>query len=308
MESNFTKAAERMPIVERLNVVLSSIQNQEKEFNFDYWTSILKGNDLYLKNRDHKFLPYFGAMHEFSQLEISGTINYLIKNEFVIVSNPSIGILQVSTKGEEFIAGKLKMYQVKEQELKLKRGDFTLMKALKEERKLLAKEFKVQLHKICSNFIINQLAWLKPTTRAEITEIEGTEKYEVEYYWDRLLKVINNFIETKNERYLPENLSKLETYQETKRLFLEGMSVSEIAIAKSIQENTVFNYLITLHEAKEIDFIPYIQKTIPAKILDKGVVYFKTMTEKRLKIAHELLKLDYDVLKMCRLVAMSNAA
>ena len=84
-------------------------------------------------------------------------------------------------------------------------------------------------------------------------------------------------------------------------LFEKGFTVEQIASQHELKTGTIQHYLLTLHQAGEIDLIPWIKDQLSTEELEKGSRYFQQHENPKLSQAFADLGLDYDTLRLCRL-------
>jgi hypothetical protein len=130
-----------------------------------------------------------------------------------------------------------------------------LYNLLNEMRKRIGKEKEIPLFMIFSNEVIRNLCEALPGNRDALLNVKGFGKAKVAQYGDDVLEIIrdycddnniepNNTVEKKRIRK-PENndSSKVNTADETFRLFREGKTVIEIAELRSLAIDTIEGHL-----------------------------------------------------------------
>ena len=103
----------------------------------------------------------------------------------------------------------------------------------------------------------------EPTTEAEFLQISGVGKAKLEKYAADFLKVINTHIAK------PKPQKKSKTFEETRKLIEEGLSLEEIAEARNLTLGSIHNHIIKLHEeGMEFDFYQFITPQEVEQIAD----------------------------------------
>ena len=283
--------------------VLKTLLLLGKPFGMSYLTSVLKGDEeVSWMREEHKTLETFGCLNEHTTGYIKNMISIMIDFEMIGPGNAYSTVIKITKKGEDFLENPS---QLKVHSARLKPAKFESLLAFRlgTLRKNFAEKEKKPGYQIFSDFTLNRLVRLKPLTVKELREIPGIGLFKAEKYGSAILDSISRTLEARKESALQRNLQtvKSPTYQQTRELFIAGNSPAEIAKAKGISESTIKSYLEKLHLAGEINLKPWIEENIDNKALYKGAEYFKQVEHPRMKEAYEVLGLDYDILRMCKL-------
>lgn len=138
-------------------------------------------------------------------------------------------------------------------ERKPKKPKGTLFEKLRELRNELARDENVPAYIIFSDASLKDMENQEPTTAAEFLEISGVGQAKLEKYAADFLKVINAHIAK------PKSQKKSKTFEETRKLIEEGLSLEEIAEARNLTLGSIYNHVIKLHEeGMEFDFYQFI--------------------------------------------------
>jgi ATP-dependent DNA helicase RecQ len=130
-----------------------------------------------------------------------------------------------------------------------------LIKRLKEWRSELARQKQVPAYVIFSDKVFENIAHSKPTTSADLLNVEGIGKVKMEQYGKDILAIIQGFLTSQD---ITKNV-KGQTYLETLQYYKAGMTPAEIAIKREISEATVYSHLAYLYTKDEtIDLSQYI--------------------------------------------------
>ncbi len=130
-----------------------------------------------------------------------------------------------------------------------------LLKRLKEWRTELAKQKQVPAYVIFSDKVFENIVASKPSTTADLLNIEGIGKVKMEQYGQDILAIIQGFLASQD---IVKNV-KGQTYIETLHLYKEGFTPSEIAKARDMSETTVYSHLAYLYTKDEpVDILKYV--------------------------------------------------
>jgi len=130
-----------------------------------------------------------------------------------------------------------------------------LMKRLKEWRSELAKQKQVPAYVIFSDKVFENVVASKPSTTADLLNIEGIGKVKMEQYGQDILAIIQGFLASQD---IVKNV-KGQTYIETLHLYKEGFTPAEIAKAREMSETTIYSHLAYLYTKDEpVDIFKYV--------------------------------------------------
>ena len=115
-----------------------------------------------------------------------------------------------------------------------------LFEKLRVLRAVYAKDMGVPAYVIFSDASLKDMEQKKPTTMEGFSKISGVGKAKLEKYAAAFIKIIAKHQDTK--------ATKLPTHQKSYHLFLEGLSITQIAHKRGITENTVYTHLIKINE------------------------------------------------------------
>jgi ATP-dependent DNA helicase RecQ len=130
-----------------------------------------------------------------------------------------------------------------------------LMKRLKEWRSELAKQKQVPAYVIFSDKVFENVVASKPSTTADLLNVEGIGKVKMEQYGKDILAIIQGFLASQD---IVKNV-KGQTYIETLDLYKEGFTPAEIAKAREMSETTIYSHLAYLYTKDEpVDIFKYV--------------------------------------------------
>ena len=241
----------------------------------------------------------FGVMSKVYQERLTNMINYLLKQGFLRISNAAFGNLAITPKGEAFLDAPTEL-MVAEADLVTPELDRMLQAELRQIRRELSDQAEIMPYEIFTNFTLHQIVEQKPTNVTMLKAIPGIGDQRINRYGHAVIQAVKR-VQEDGSKMLRDLKAKSPSRQEVKALFLSGKSVEEIASARKVKPVTVMIYLEELHLSGELNLNEWIENRLDPKVLHKGVEYFKQVESHELKSAYEVLGLDYDTLRMCRL-------
>ncbi|MDX2250472.1 MAG: RQC domain-containing protein [Bacteroidia bacterium] len=282
--------------------VLKTVLLLEKDYPGTYIQRILTGNSLFGWKKDHhKQMETFGELSELPYSHVDDLVNYLVKQGFLKITQQTYGLIALTEDGQKWLDAPQPLVTTKG-ELRKSWYQVQLIRALRELRKEAAAQKEKRPFDLFTNYTMEVLVDKLPQTEEALKAIPGAEKMDGSIRL-MVLAEISRIVEKKElddetgvfrKAYSP-------SHQKVKELFLGGTKVEDIATKRDLSASSVTTYLENLHRAGEIDLRPWIEENVGNKVLHKVIQYFRQVSSGGLKQAHEVLGVEYDVLKLCRL-------
>ena len=283
--------------------VLKTLLLLERGYGMNYLVDVLKGESRFdWKADQHTEIETFGCLQDASRSKIRQLIQLIFDARLIYISKDNVSILYVTKKGKAYLEAP-SSFDARKHQLSRDQYDFLLAYRLRKYRKAQASRFNLPAYKIFADFTLDRIVYEKPGTRIDLKKVPGLGLIQIEEYGAGILEVIRELEELRKSEKMEQSRRQVQspTYQQTKKLFNEGLSVTEIAKQKEVSEKTVKMYLERLHQAGEIDLRPWIEKHLDSKALYKGAEYFRQTDNPKLREAYETLGLDYETLRFCKL-------
>lgn len=281
--------------------ILKTILLLEKAYSQGYVQRIVLGDTRFpLRNINHKDLETFGILEGVFFSRINGIIEYLIQIKLLEVLNSQYGTLNLTDAGHQYLDDPQALI-VPLKEIRQAWYEFELSQSLRKLRKDIAEQGACEPYMVFTNFTLRQIIKHLPETIVELSQFPGMEATE-ETTRILIIGEVNRIVEKKilDEKTGIYSRSFSPSHRKVKELYIAGMDPSEIAKRRKVKLSTVEEYMITLHEAGQLDMRPYIEEKVDSKILHKAGKYFKEAANSKLQDAHEVLGFDYDTLRKCR--------
>ncbi|MDC1313163.1 DNA helicase RecQ, partial [Flavobacteriaceae bacterium] len=225
------------------------VRLQEKEA-IGLVIDVLRGsNNQQVFEKGYQHIKTFGAAKDISWRDLQQYIIQLLNQGVLEIWFHQGGRLLLTSQAKQVLfAGKkiklatLSKLQAKTKEVKETSAVKTkeLFEKLRVLRAVYAKDMGVPAYVIFSDASLKDMEQKKPTTMEGFSKISGVGKAKLEKYAAAFIKII--------AKHQDGNATKLPTHQKSYNLFLEGLSITQIAHKRGITENTVYTHLIKINE------------------------------------------------------------
>ncbi|MCT4633407.1 MAG: DNA helicase RecQ [Firmicutes bacterium] len=270
--------------------ILSCIYRVKERYGLNTVIQVLRGS----KNK--KILDWnldkvstYGIASDHSEGALRELAMNLIARGYITMTADKFPILKLNMsskkifKNEEKILIRKERVQVKDRIKKtMKRKtdldfDKKLYDALSEKRKEIANSKGVPLYAVFNNGSLEEMAYYMPIKEEDFLEIKGVGQKKYDSYGKDFIEIINDYI-TDNEvdKTILENRVKdsyvevekivkessgLDRYEETYQIYLENLSLEEIANKRGLTAATIVKHFQKLiGNGKEIDWDRFIDK------------------------------------------------
>ena len=225
------------------------VRLQEKEA-LGLVIDVLRGsNNQQVFEKGYQHIKTFGAAKDVSWRDLQQYIIQLLNQGVLEIWFHQGGRLlltsqakQILFEGKQIKLATLSKQQAKTKEIKETSAVKTkeLFEKLRVLRAVYAKDMGVPAYVIFSDASLKDMEQKKPTTMEGFSRISGVGKAKLEKYAAAFIKIIT--------KHQDGNATKLPTHQKSYNLFLEGLSITQIAHKRGITESTVYTHLIKINE------------------------------------------------------------
>jgi len=293
---------EEIDLKEPAVMILKTLLLLDKPYSAPYLARLLSGESRFgWRDDSHPQLETFGSLEAHYSSKIQDMISYLEEQEFVTVKDRVYGTLEISELGKVFLQ-EPRSLMVSKNKLSKSWYEVELIKQLRNWRVEIAREFYKKPYQIFTNYTLEQIVKHLPASVEKLNRIEGldklddTEKKQIIEMTASMTKKVEKDKETGIYRK-----AHAPAVRKVKELFEAGLSLEETARRRKLEVSTVSRHLITLHEAEEIDLIPWIEEKMDPLVLHKVAEYFRSAEDKSIEVAHKVLQQNYDTLELCKL-------
>ena len=250
---------------------LSAVYRTNGRFGLNHVISVLRGaNTKTIRQWDHKKLSVYGIAKEHSVNELKEIAGLLIAEGLLAKNSQEYATFGVTESGMQFLTSResLVLTRLKREEEKASSAsraaldyDQALFDALRHLRIQLAAERGVPPYVVFGDVTLQQMAYYLSQSSASLTRIPGVSDSKLEQFGDRFLSVIREHALAHNleERGIPARkrirsdrvILSGSTYDQTRQLLQQGMSIKEIARERGLAESTIAGHLNRMVRAGE---------------------------------------------------------
>lgn len=244
--------------------IISAILKTGQRFGAGYIAQILRGeNNKVVRERNHTELSVFGIATDFSEIQIKKLITMLIAKKLLAKEGEQYPILIVTQNGINFLKNREKINLPKPKEnieRKSKRKDFGeldfdqgLFDELRILRKKIAEDENVPPFTVFGDKSLMEMAHYLPRDTVSFGKISGVGSYKLQRFGEEFMKIIGEYVDLHNlsvRTKTSELKSKArkkkangDTYNETKKLILQKMSLVKIAEIRELSVVTIIGHL-----------------------------------------------------------------
>lgn len=305
IQNNNTRESVLTEYGEEARMILKTVLLLEKPYAEGYIIRLMQGESPYgWKSENHANMETLGSLTDMPFPQLQQLIRYLVKNEYLKVTDKRTGGMSVGDKGEQLLNENTSL-KIHSEELRVPWHDYYLNYQLRNFRTTTAEKNGRAPYELFNNYTLQLIVEQKPTVESKLRYLPGMLNFPNPWAKEilSLVEEVCAKMEQTNNFWLYEKVytpSRLRI----KALYDSGMTVEEIAKAREVQELTIERALIDLHQANEIDFKAWMEENVNHQDFYRGTEYFRQVGNPRLKEAKDVLGLDYDTLRMCRADAM----
>jgi ATP-dependent DNA helicase RecQ len=313
--------------------ILSAVIRTGERFGMNHVIDVLSGkNTKKIRDLRHDILPVFGVEKKFQKEEIRHFILALLSRNLLVKNDGEYPTLKVSEEGREFLKYREKISLVKPQVVqktvvKKRQEDLDFDSALFKELQILRKEIANQKNVppfvIFSDVSLREMSHYFPQNLESFQRITGVGAMKLTQYGEQFLAIIKYYAREndKEAKDIPlrqkelklkgrfggesemvgKSASSGQTFQKTKELFLQKLSLSRIAERRGLNTGTILSHLEKLLEEGEKIDIAHLAPS--AQRLEKIRAAFKESGGPILAPVRRLLGEDfsYEELRLARI-------
>lgn len=281
---NCLDQSEMIDITIEAQKILSCIYRVQEKYGVSVIIQVLRGS------RNKRVLEFgldnvstYGIMKDYSEATLREIIMTLVSMGYIIVTADKFPVLKLSSKSRDVLNGREKVYHKKhllEIKSSAKNGrslggslsegyDEELFLKLKELRYSISQEKEMAPFMIFHDSTLKEMATYFPQSKAKMLTIKGVGLKKYETYGDAFLDVIKehcikneiNPIEKIVESALG-NSNTIDRYQQTYELYLQNLTLKEIAEKRNFTANTIIEHLSKcVEKGHTIDWTRFIDNT-----------------------------------------------
>lgn len=283
---------------------LSGIMRTNEKIGLNLLIQVLRGSKSFeVYDKGFNKLKTYGVGADLSVKEWHHYLTQLLNQGVIEIAYDENFNLKVTKFGKRILFDGQKVMlssyvepsrkEISKTKTKSKKGtsDDQLFEKLRTLRLQLAKQENVPAYIVFSDATLKDMVDKKPTISTELMSVSGVGHQKMIKYGDRFAKCIKDFID--------ENPKKKSTYEVTLDYLNQGLSISEIALAREIQETTIFSHLAKLYSENKVEDITQYFSNEDLSRVEKAIQ--KLGEVEGLKPIFEELngEIDYGVIRLC---------
>ncbi|NLY44560.1 MAG: DNA helicase RecQ [Tissierella sp.] len=307
--------------------ILSCVYRVQERFGITMVIQVLRGskNKRLLEFGLDKVSTY-GIMKEYSENALREIIMALTSMGYLIVTADKFPVLKLAASAREVLSGKEKVHHKKhllEIKSATRRKEVSLEGVLdsfnedlfiklKELRYSLSQEKGMAPFMIFHDATLKEMASYFPQDKESMLAVKGIGEKKYETYGEKFLEVIKEYCINKNiqpieivkEKVIDRGRATVDRYQSTYDLYLEELSLDEIAERRSLTISTIIEHLSKCEKrGQSVDWSSFkVDTDIEAKILSA----INEVGAERLKPIKELLPEDISYEDIRIVIAKNN--
>ncbi len=334
------RAHQTFDATEVTQTILRGVMATGERFGMNHIVEVLRGGrSQKVLDRRHERLSIFGKLPNYNESEIKELIGYLLDKGFLMKTGEEYPILNTTKTGQAFLASKEKVFLPKlrartewqKTKTKVKTPqDFDYDRGLFEKLKILRREIAWQKgvppFVIFPDAALYEMAYYLPQERSSFSKIFGVGTKKLEEFSEEFMKVIAQYARANalkapvtspadskavsfSGRSIMANTSL--TYEETKRLLNERLSLQEIARRRNLTMGTILSHLEKLLEegGQNALEIPWDHLSLPEHRLSKIKSAFEKIGNSKLSPVKEILGEDfsYEEIRLARVLMQGKS-
>ena len=296
--------------------ILSAVIRTGERFGAGYIAQVLRGSKAERVLRlGHDKLSVYGIVDDYTDGDIREISGMLLDTGFLRKTSSEYATLGVSEEGRTFLKNResLTLSRPKKSEPEPEsaassgrpRGvieyDRALFERLRAQRRRIAGEKAVPPYVVFGDATLQQMAHYIPQSQESLSRISGVGAVKLEQYGDDFLAVICEYARENNlsdratdlrqhsESRSARTLSS--TYEQTKNLLEQGLSIDEVAHERELSTNTILAHIeMLVQTGEDLDLRPHLPS--PDRAMRIQDAFYK-VGDNRLTPVKELLGDNY---------------
>lgn len=284
---------------------LAAVQQTGERFNLDHLVNVIRGVETqYVQSYNHNDLEIFGKGDEQEAEFWKSVLRQTLLHELISKDIDNVGVLKITDKGKEFLANPVSIKLTKDHEYgdlgeeeepdqapMASACDEELFEILKALRKKVAKEKGFPPYVIFQDPSLDEMATTYPTTKEELSRVNGVGMGKVNKFGDVFLKAISKYVKENDITTASDvivksavNKSKLKIYiiQQIDR----KIDLDEIAENKGISADDVLKEIENIiYSGTKLNLDYYINQILDHDKQDDLMDYFLSAETDDIQVA-----------------------
>ncbi|MDA0769970.1 MAG: DNA helicase RecQ [Chloroflexi bacterium] len=250
--------------------ILSAVVRTEERFGVGHVSDVLRGaKTKRIRELQHDQLSVYGIVTDHSDEEIKEIFGLLLDKGLLRKNTGQYPTMGLTDSGRAFLKERanLKLVRAKADDATPSRSadsvpeyDKALFDKLRELRRKMATERNVPPYVIFGDTTLQQMAHFVPQSLEGLARISGVGTVKLEEMGEEFLSLITaharmNHLQERSNRNSRRPARRVNrdgsTYDLTRQLVAQGLSLNDIASRRGISEGTVLSHLEQLQQARE---------------------------------------------------------
>ena len=313
-------------------IALQAVAQTGERFTLNHLVNVIIGaENQYTKSYSHNNLPVFGSGKDETDKLWSSVLRQTMLYELLEKDIDNIGVLKLSEKGRSFMEDPYKIMLSKDNDfsdlgeeeeperevINSKAYDESLFELLKGLRKKVAKEKNLPPYVIFQDPSMEEMATIYPTTKEELSQINGVGMGKVAKFGKKFLELINKYvedneIETASDVVVKSTVNKSKTKIYIIQQIDRKVELEEIAESKGITMEELIDEIEHIcYSGTKLNLDYYIDQTMDHERQEDIYDYFMNAETDNINVAmQELSDEDYaeEELRIMRIKFLSEFA
>lgn len=297
--------------------IFSCIHRMNERFGATLVAKVLKGSkDKRIQQFRFEQLPTYGLMNNYTEKELVDLINILIAEGYLFLTEGQYPIVKLGTRAVPVLKNQEKVLLKLKETVERISENSDLFEALRALRKKVAQEAEIPPYVVFADSTLREMSKFYPNDKDAMLEIKGVGEQKYEKFGRLFEEEIARFV-TENGIEIDKSSNLMESSQQktstvgtrnkapagepshlfTYKLFMEGLSIKEIAKERKMSSITIQNHLFKCAEEEdvEIDWDTF----IPREFEDAIIQAVEEVGSEKLKPIKEALpeEVDYMAIK-----------
>lgn len=331
MCDNCVHPKEKFDGQQHVEKVIRAVQQTDERFSLSHLVNVLVGKESqHVKSYHHNELEIFGKGSDESESFWKSVIRQVLLNEFLEKDIENIGVFKITQKGQEFLESPYSVELSKDHEfipgqeeeesenvkLDTKSYDSNLFEILKSLRKKLARQKEIPPFVIFQDPSLEEMATVYPTTKQELSQINGVGMGKVTKFGKPFLEAIVKYVDENDIVTASDVVIKSSAKRSKLKIFIiqqidRKIDLEEIAESQNIPVDALIKEIENIcYSGTKLNLDYYIDHVLDDDRQDDIYDYFLSVDTDSMDEAMDELGDDYseEEVRLMRIKFMSEYA
>lgn len=311
--------------------VIKAVEQTDERFSLNHLVNVLVGKESqHVKSYNHNKLEIFSKGSGESESFWKSAIRQVLLNEFLEKDIENIGVFKITERGKDFLKSPFPVELSKDHEfipgqeeeesenvkLDTKSYDANLFEILKSIRKKLAKQKEIPPFVIFQDPSLEEMATVYPTTKQELSQINGVGMGKVTKFGKPFLEAIVKYVDENDIVTASDVVIKSSAKRSKLKIFIiqqidRKIDLEEIAESQNLSVDALIKEIENIcYSGTKLNLDYYIDHVLDDERQDDIYDYFLSVDTDSMDEAMEELGEDYseEEVRLMRIKFMSEYA